>query len=96
MVVLDEAQAIKNPESRVAQAAYRIRAEFRLTMTGTPVENRLDELWSQLHFVNPGLLGGRRDFQERYSRPISIGDSSPANRRFVTYESATNHPQVGY
>lgn len=74
-VVLDEAQAIKNPESQVAQAAYRLDAAFRLCLSGTPVENRLDELWSLFHFLNRGFLGGRRDFQERYAQPI--GDGSP-------------------
>ncbi|ANM32212.1 helicase [Acidobacteria bacterium Mor1] len=73
-VVLDEAQAIKNPDSQVARAAYRLDAGFRLALTGTPVENRLDELWSQFHFINRGLLGGRTDFDERYSRPIDDGD----------------------
>ena len=56
-VVLDEAQAIKNADSQVARAAFALPGRFRLTLTGTPVENRLDELWSQLHFSNPGLLG---------------------------------------
>ena len=79
-VVLDEAQAIKNPESQVAQAALRLSAQFRMTLTGTPVENRLDELWSQMHFLNPGLLGGRRDFQERYARTISEGEPGAARR----------------
>jgi superfamily II DNA or RNA helicase len=79
-VVLDEAQAIKNPESQVAQAAYQLRAGFRIALTGTPVENRLDELWSQFHFINPGLLGGRRDFEERYTRPIAQGDAETAAR----------------
>ena len=46
-----------------------------MTLTGTPVENRLDELWSQFHFLNPGLLGGRGDFHERYGRPIAEGDA---------------------
>jgi len=79
-VVLDEAQAIKNPDSQVAQAAYRLTADFRVTLTGTPVENRLDELWSQFHFVNPGLLGGRSDFDERYARPIADGRPGVAER----------------
>ena len=74
-VVLDEAQAIKNPESQVARAAHGLRARFRLTLTGTPVQNRLDELWSQLHFANPGLLGSRRDFDEATARPIAAGDA---------------------
>ncbi|MAI81043.1 MAG: helicase [Deltaproteobacteria bacterium] len=73
-VILDEAQNIKNPESQVAQAAYRLEADFRVALTGTPVENRLEELWSQIHFLNRGLLGGRRDFQERYAVPIAQGD----------------------
>ncbi len=49
-------------------------------MTGTPVENRLDELWSQLHFANPGLLGTRARFDERYARPIAAGDAGAAGR----------------
>ncbi len=77
-VVLDEAQAIKNPDSQVARAAFRIDADFRIAMTGTPVENRLEDLWSQMHFVNPGLLGGRSEFQERYVRPIAAGEASRA------------------
>jgi len=79
-LVIDEAQNIKNPESQVAQAAHSLDAEFRVALTGTPVENRLDELWSQLHFLNRGLLGGRRDFENRYSRPIAEGDEAAAER----------------
>jgi len=78
MVILDEAQAIKNPQSQVAQAAFKIDAGFRVTLTGTPVENRLEELWSQMHFVNPGLLAGRKDFDERYAQPISRADTGVA------------------
>jgi len=79
-VVLDEAQSIKNPDSQVAQAAFRLKTDFRIALTGTPVENRLEELWSQLHFLNRGLLGGLRDFQERYARPIADGDPVAAER----------------
>lgn len=79
-VILDEAQAIKNPESQIARAAHRLDAKARFALTGTPVENRLDELWSQLHFLNPGLLGGRRDFRDRYARPIADGDGEVAER----------------
>ena len=79
-VVLDEAQAIKNPESQVARAAHALRAAWRVAMTGTPVENRLDELWSQLQFANPGLLGTRARFDERYARPIAAGDAGAAGR----------------
>ena len=71
MAILDEAQAIKNPDSQAARAAYALNADFRLAMTGTPVENRLDELWSLMHFANRGLLGGRREFDTDVARPIS-------------------------
>jgi SNF2 family DNA or RNA helicase len=77
-VVLDEAQAIKNPDSQTARAAYALRAGFRLALTGTPVENRLEELWSLMHFVNRGLLGGRSDFGEQVARPIAEGRAGAA------------------
>ncbi|HVZ73401.1 MAG TPA: DEAD/DEAH box helicase [Polyangia bacterium] len=77
-VFLDEAQAIKNPESQVARAAFGLDAEFRLALSGTPVENRLDELWSLMHFANRGLLGGRGDFDARTARPIAAGDGDAA------------------
>jgi len=79
-VVLDEAQMIKNPDSRVAEAAFRLKSRARFTLTGTPVENRLDELWSQFHFLNRGLLGGRKSFQERYASPIAAGKAGAAAR----------------
>jgi superfamily II DNA or RNA helicase len=70
MVVLDEAQAIKNAETRRAQATSALQAGFRLALSGTPVENDLDELWSLFNFVNPGVLGSRDGFQKRFARPI--------------------------
>jgi superfamily II DNA or RNA helicase len=73
LVVIDEAQAIKNPDSQVARAAYALSAEFRIAMTGTPVENRLDELWSLMHFANRGLLGGRREFDAEFARGVADG-----------------------
>jgi superfamily II DNA or RNA helicase len=79
-VVLDEAQAIKNPDSQAARAAFALAARFRIALTGTPVENRLDELWSQIHFLNRGLLGGREDFEERYARPVAAGVPGAAGR----------------
>ncbi len=79
-VYLDESQMIKNPDSQVARAAYKLRADWRVTLSGTPVENRLDELWSQFHFTNPGLLGGRADFAERWGTPIANGDPGAAAR----------------
>lgn len=79
-VILDEAQNIKNPESQVAQAAYELKASFRLALTGTPIENRLDDLWSQFNFINPGLLGSQSDFRERYASPIGSGSEAAAQR----------------
>nr|WP_294518383.1 DEAD/DEAH box helicase [uncultured Rhodopila sp.] len=70
MVVLDEAQAIKNAETKRAQAVQGLQAGFRLALTGTPVENYLDELWSLFNFVNAGVLGSREGFQKRFAKPI--------------------------
>jgi superfamily II DNA or RNA helicase len=80
MVVLDEAQAIKNPTSQTARAAFALEAKSRIALSGTPVENRLEELWSVMHFANPGLLGGRSHFDERYATPIGSGDADAAAR----------------
>lgn len=80
VVVLDEAQAIKNETSQTARAAFQLRGKFRVALSGTPVENRLEELWSIMHFANPGLLGGRGDFQERYNSPIQAGQPDAAKR----------------
>jgi superfamily II DNA or RNA helicase len=80
IVVLDEAQAIKNSSSQTARAAFDLRGAFRVALSGTPVENRLEELWSVMHFANPGLLGGRGDFQERFVIPISNGDPGAGER----------------
>lgn len=79
-LVLDEAQIIKNPESLVAKAAHSLKGKFRVTLSGTPVENRLDDLWSQFEFINPGLLGRRQEFIEKYARPIGLGDMEAAQR----------------
>src|SRR5258708_7702937 len=80
VLVLDEAQAIKNEASQTARAAFGLRGLFRVALSGTPIENRLEELWSVMHFANPGLLGGRSDFQERYAAPIANGDAAAAAR----------------
>jgi SNF2 family DNA or RNA helicase len=79
-VVLDESQAIKNADSQVARAAHRLPGRFRIALTGTPIENRLAELWSQFQFLSRGWLGSQRDFDERYARPIAAGDADAAAR----------------
>ncbi|MEO5666481.1 MAG: DEAD/DEAH box helicase [Bdellovibrionota bacterium] len=79
-IVIDEAQTIKNPDSQIAKAAHSLRGNFRVALSGTPVENRLDDLWSQFQFVNPGLLGRREEFLEKFARPIGQGDIETASR----------------
>ncbi len=71
-VVLDEAQNAKNPASATSRVARQLDADMRLALTGTPVENRLSELWSLMTFANPGMLGTAREFDERYERPIGL------------------------
>ncbi|AFY64653.1 DEAD/DEAH box helicase [Geitlerinema sp. PCC 7407] len=75
-VVLDEAQNIKNADSKQSQAVRQLEAQFRIALTGTPVENRLAELWSILDFLNPNYLGPRKFFQRRFAVPIErYGDT---------------------
>jgi superfamily II DNA or RNA helicase len=80
-VVLDEAQMVKNPNTKAARAVRQLRAHQKLALTGTPVENRLSELWSILDAVNPGLLGSLQKFREQFSSPIERhGDEVAAAR----------------
>jgi len=72
-VVLDEAQHIKNPAAQTTRAARRLKCHHRLALTGTPIENRLEELWSQFSFVLPSLLGTLDAFKMRYTLPILPG-----------------------
>jgi hypothetical protein len=86
-MIIDEAQNIKNPVSQQAVAIRHIPAQRRIAMTGTPVENRLAELWSILEFANPGLLGKLPDFRRRFSVPIERFNDNGARetlRRLVT------------
>ena len=69
-LVLDEAQAIKNAASKRTRAVFSLYGQFRLALTGTPIENHLGELWSLFNFLNPGLLGSLQEFQTRYMTPI--------------------------
>ncbi len=71
-VILDEAQAIKNPSARQTQAVKRLRGKTRVVLTGTPVENRLGDLWSLFDFINPGLLGNATRFRE-FTRTLESG-----------------------
>jgi SNF2 family DNA or RNA helicase len=76
-IVLDEAQNIKNADSKQSQSVRQLEASFRIALTGTPVENRLAELWSILDFLNPGYLGPKNFFQRRFAVPIErYGDTA--------------------
>jgi superfamily II DNA or RNA helicase len=86
VVVLDEAQAIKNASTLRAKAALGLVSDVRVALTGTPVENHVGELWSIMNFLNPGLLGSSKSFEERFGRPIQRdGDRQAAQllRRLV-------------
>jgi SNF2-related domain/SNF2 Helicase protein/Helicase conserved C-terminal domain len=80
-VVLDEAQAVKNAATRAAVAVRSLRSTHRFAVTGTPVENRLGDLWSLMEFANPGLLGQPSAFKQRFATPIERhGDAEAAAR----------------
>ena len=80
MVILDEAQAIKNPETKRWKYATQLNSPCRLALTGTPIENHLGELWSIFRFLNPGLLGSLTHFQQRFSGPIEKHQDPVAKR----------------
>ena len=73
-VVLDEAQYIKNPKAQVTRAVKCLDADVRLALTGTPIENRLADLWSIFDFLMPGYLGTRDQFAKRYEGPVEAGE----------------------
>ncbi len=79
MVVLDEAQNIKNPYTKQSRAVKSLTAGHRIAMTGTPVENRLSELWSIMDFLNPGYLGSLERYRKRFAIPIERYDDSEAS-----------------
>ncbi len=84
MVVLDEAQNIKNPRSKVAQAAGKLDARNRLCLSGTPIENHLGELWSLMNFLVPGFLGTEDAFNKRFRTPIEKDGDAERNEVLKT------------
>jgi len=80
-VVLDEAQNIKNPETKQAKAARALQADYRITLTGTPVENNVGDLWSIIEFLNPGLLGTQAEFKRAFFIPIQANRDPDAAER---------------
>ena len=83
-IILDEAQAIKNPGTKQTKAVKNLAADGRIIMTGTPVENRLSDLWSLFDFINPGLLGNAKEFGEFTKRLASHPDGYAGLRRVVS------------
>ena len=69
-LILDESQYIKNPGSRIYQAVMELKSGYKMVLTGTPIENSLTDLWAQLNFINPGLLGGLEYFRREFADPI--------------------------
>ncbi len=81
VVILDEAQAIKNVLTKRFQAAVKLKGAFRMTTTGTPIQNHLDELWALFSFINPGLLGAQEKFNARFAVPIEKYNDRDARTR---------------
>ena len=80
-IILDESQVIKNPTSNIAKAVLQLKSRHKLTLTGTPLENTTLDLWSQMTFINPGLLGGQTFFKNEYQIPIEKrGDESKSKK----------------
>lgn len=80
-LVLDEAQAIKNPDTQVARAVRALTPPKRLALTGTPIENSVADLWSLEEFLNPGFLGERKAFADRFAKPIAADEHGRAAQR---------------
>ena len=80
-LVLDEAQVVKNPDTRVARAAIALSVKRRIALTGTPIENSVSDIWSLQNFLNPGFLGDRKSFIDRFVKPIALDEKSTAAKR---------------
>ncbi len=78
-LVLDEAGYIRNPDTAAAKAACQLRVPVRVALSGTPVENSVRDLWSIMRFVQPGFLGDRKDFEDRYAKPLASAATDPAD-----------------
>ena len=83
LLVLDEAQFIKNPKAQSFQVVRQLRARHRVSLTGTPLENHLGELWAQFDFLMPGLLGNQRHFNERFRHPVERNADAQARQRLA-------------
>src|SRR5439155_7627914 len=83
-IILDEAQNIKNPATRQSRAARSLTADYRIALTGTPVENNVGELWSIMDFMNPGFLGNQTEFRRLLRLSMKKGADSGAATQIKT------------
>lgn len=82
-IILDEAQFIKNARTKTTQMIHQLRGQYRLCLTGTPLENHLGELWSLFHFLLPGFLGEARYFQQHVRKPIEREQDNDVRHQFI-------------
>lgn len=82
--ILDESQAIKNPTSNISKAVRELNSRYRLILTGTPIENSTMDLWSQMNFINPGLLGQQSFFRKQFQIPIEKQNSEDKSNKLYS------------
>lgn len=83
-VILDESQAIKNPDSNIARAVKDLKSKYKLILTGTPIENSTLDIWSQMSFINPGLLGAQSFFKNEFLNPIEKKQDETKSKKLYT------------
>ncbi|MEO9965139.1 MAG: SNF2-related protein [Reichenbachiella sp.] len=83
-IILDESQVIKNPESNISKCVRDLNSSYKLILTGTPIENTTMDLWSQMTFLNPGLLGGKSFFRNQFQLPIEKKNDEEKTRKLYT------------
>jgi len=83
-IILDESQVIKNPDSNIAKAVKQLKSSYKLILTGTPIENTTMDLWSQMEFLNPGLLGGKTFFKNNFQLPIEKKQDEQQTKKLYT------------
>ncbi|MEY3395602.1 MAG: hypothetical protein RL346_1838 [Verrucomicrobiota bacterium] len=88
LAVIDEASLIRNPDTDHAKAVTKINATYRIALTGTPIENSARDLWSIFRFIQPGWLGTRKEFQERYEIPLQTAESRPRTTTLLRLKTA--------
>ena len=93
MVIVDEAQCIKNPDTKQTRAVKALTGQVRFTLTGTPIENKLSDLWSLFDFTSPGLLGSSATFSS-YAKAAKKGDSSEKSSTFITAIRSLTQPYI--